>query len=447
MTGRAKFAAAGVLLLAAFSVALCFLYMNEGNAADGLWLVRRPTTDITGIGVTDHENDVDAGIVMRGGDWLMDGGDTVPEERIASLLAALSYLKARHEVSGDDASDLSRFGLDEPLKSLRVEYSDGESDTWQVGDYYAERGSYIKRSGHGSVYFIDNLRAEVIGASLRTLLEIPLNQVDFRRINGIRVESPGHGKIMMNRSESPRGGGDFFWRIYEPYAGNALKRKAEEIMSIAEEARWVRKVGGTEPDDGAYDRTLALYDTFDRELVIRLGPESGGRMMCKISGMDGVYEMKSVAPVFESSPEDFVDMTLYYYEPASVTEFRFAFEGREHYLVSLWEETDDADRKGQRLIIDSKGISGASYHEFTKSITSIKAEGIYRGGEESLGRRAGSMMIRRMSAPYEETIEFMEIDDMPEYVGVSYGGRVLSYARKGGIERLMDIADALAGDG
>jgi hypothetical protein len=163
--------------------------------------------------------------------------------------------------------------------------------------------------------------------------------------------------------------------------------------------------------------------------------------------MSGVYEIrKSVASLFGISPENLVDTTLYYYEPASVTEFKFTWGGREHYFVSLWEDTGEDGGKGQRLIMDSKVISGASYHEFAKELSSVKAEGIYRGDGSRIGGTVGSMFVRRMSPPYEETIEFLEMD-AEEYAGVAYGGRILSYVRRDSIERLMGMADILSGDG
>ncbi|MDR3164363.1 MAG: DUF4340 domain-containing protein [Synergistaceae bacterium] len=440
-----KIAAGSVSLLTALICVCCFINVNEDGDARGLWLVQRPTENIRSIDVTDHENGLAISMTADSGHWLING-EPVISERMASLLAALSYLKAAYEVNGEDALDLARFGLDEPKKSVRVEYTNHRAHTWLVGDSYQGRGAYIKEANGDGIYFIDDLRAEVIDASPRVFLEVPLNQVDFRRINGIRIASRAHGEIMLNRSESPRGGEDFFWRIYEPYFGNARKEKVGEIISTAEDCRWVRRGGGGAPDD-KYGGTLTLYDAFDRELVIQVGHEKDGRVSCKIDGMGGVYEIrKDIASIFGLEPEDLVDTTLYYYEPASVMEFKLTWSGREHYFISLWEDTDDKNKKGQRLVMDSKGISSSSYHEFARALTSIKADGIYRGDEKLLGGAVGSMHIKRMSAPYEEIIEFLGIDDMKEYVGVAYNGHVLSYLRQDSIEWLMSIADALLSD-
>jgi hypothetical protein len=57
----------------------------------------------------------------------------------------------------------------------------------------------------------------------------------------------------------------------------------------------------------------------------------------------------------------------------------------------------------------------------------------------------GAMNLKRMSAPYEQSIKFREIKGSADYVGVDYGGKTLTYVNKRRMEALMDAADALSG--
>jgi hypothetical protein len=376
--GRLVPLACGTAFLAATAAALLLLNSKEPPMARGLWLAQRGTGDIRGIAVNDRSGELEMSLSLEMGEWRLDSGETVARERVASLLAVLGYMKASHDAGKEGG--LAQYGLAAPKKTFRVEYSDGQSDVWRLGDF-REDNAYLG-AADGKVYLIDGLRAGVMDTAAEKLLEVPLDQVDFGRINGIRIQSPSKGEIRLSRSESPRAGGDFFWRIFEPYSGNARKDAADEIVALAAGAGWLRRAGGTNCGfDGGSPKTLTFYDAFDRQLVMRIGGMENGRAFCKIDGLPGVYTIAGdIASVFDISPESLVDTTLYHYEPSSVMEFQFVWEEREHYFVSVWEEAGD-DKRGQRFVMDSGGISGADYHEFVKMLCGISAEGLYSEGE------------------------------------------------------------------
>ncbi|MDR1482939.1 MAG: DUF4340 domain-containing protein, partial [Synergistaceae bacterium] len=396
------------------------------------------------IDITDVSNERELRLVLTEGEWSLNGEEVLTRNRVASLLAVLSYLKALREIDVSYPSVLGILGLSEPRKILRVGYSDGGGDVWSIGSDLGRAGTSIMGES-GKVYMIDELRGNVLSTAAETLLESPLRQVDFSRINGVLIQSRSNGEIRLNRSESPRGGGDFFWRIFTPYFCNAKKSAIDKIIEIVADEGWVRRADNKEFSGSSARDTLTLYDAYDRELVLGFAGSLGGRAYCTVEGLPGVYTIGGdVLSVFDIAPESFVDTALYYYEPLSVREFRFFWEGREHYFVSVWEETGEEGKLGQRFIMDGRALSGAGYHEFTRELSGISGSGLYSGREDELGREMGSMFIRRISPPYEQTIKFREIKNMPGYVGVEYDGKTLTCLEAGRLEDLMDLSDSMS---
>jgi hypothetical protein len=432
------------MLLAASAAALWLLKDGMPSKARGLWLVQRPTGDIIRVDITDPSDKRELRLESTEGEWFLDGEESVTRDRVAPMLAALSYLKASRKVDTEDASDLAQYGLSEPREILSVSYSDGGRDEWRIGADVAGQGAYIMGED-GGTYLIDELRANVIGTLMETFLESPLKQVDFGRINGILIRSRSNGEILLNRSESPRSGGDFFWRIFKPYHCNAKKSGVEDIIAAVANEGWVRRAEDKDLADIETGDALALYDAYDRQLVLDIGDSSGGRAYCKVGGLSGAYTIgDGVMTIFDVTPESLIDMTLYHYEPSSVMEFQFVWEGREHYFISVWEDSGVDGHRGQRFIMDGNTVAGADYREFTAALGSVSGEGLYSGEERGLGMVVGSMYAKRLSPPYEQTIKFREIHGDPGYVCVDYDGDALIRVRKERLGELADIADAMA---
>ena len=93
--------------------------------------------------------------------------------------------------------------------------------------------------------------------------------------------------------------------------------------------------------------------------------------------------------------------------------------------------------------MDTGTLPGGNYHAFAKAVADVKGEDVVFEGDINLGEVIGSMYVRRMSAPYEQTIKFWEIVGDPDHTAVDYEGKSLLRVKKEFIERLMDEADNL----
>jgi len=433
---------AGLILLVLLGAAFLLLQRSDKEEDKDLWLSRHATTEITSIAAEDHRIGKQMVVALEDEKWSMDSGESISQDRIAPLLSSLGYLKAAYRVDSEGASDLEEYGLADSDVTLRVSYGDGSDQTWDIGGSQGGQGVYLRGEDDASVYLIDDVRATVMTTAVRDFLEVPMDQIDFSKVSGVYITRPGKEQIRVNRSEAPRSEGDFFWRIFSPYSSNANKTKIDEIIASVADEGWVRKSEADENTGlGNKDlNVLNLYDAYDRELSITFGAIDGkGEVYCNIKDLPGVYKINAdVLAVFEFDSAEFIDRTLYYYEPASVDKFTFTWGDKTHTFTSLWEETGDGEEQGQRFKLDGENLSGGAYYEFAKNVTELQCADTLLQANDRLGDVLGTMEIERISFPYEQTIKFCALEDKPDFVGVDYGGNVIVYIEISKLAKLMD---------
>jgi hypothetical protein len=438
----------GLILLASLGAAFLLLQSSDKESDNDLWLSQHATTEITSIAASDNRIEKQMTLTVKGEKWSMDSGEQITQDRIAPLLSSLGYLKAAYRVDSESASDLGAYGLADPSVTFRVSYEDGSDQAWSIGDSQGGQGVYLRGEEDASVYLVDDVRADVMMTAVRNFLEVPMDQIDFDKVSGVYITKPGEEQVRLNRSESPRSGGDFFWRIFSPYSSNADKALVDEVITTVADEGWVRKSDDAGADVGLDDKSLNvlnLYDSYDRELSITFGAVGGNREAdCVIKDLPGVYKIGGdVLKVFEADSSAFIDRTLYYYEPASVDKFTFTWEDRAHTLTAIWEEIGDGEEQGQRFKMDGGNISGGGYYEFAKNVAELQCEDTLIQADDKLGDVLGTMEIERISFPYEQTIKFCRLEDKPDFVGVDYGGNVIVYIEISKLAKLMDRLENL----
>lgn len=431
----------GIVVLALLGLAYTLLNNSESIEDPELWLSQRPTTDIASMTASDMAAEKQITLEKKDDAWALNTGEEVAQDKVAPLLSSLSYLKASYRVDAADA-EKAEYGLEDPAVVIDVKYGDGEEDVWTVGASQGGQGAYISGRDDDGIYLVDSVRADVVTGVVRDFLEEPLDQVSFDKILGIYITPAEGSQIRLNRSEAPRSGGDFFWRMFSPYSTNANADLISDIVGLVSEESWVQRAdeGADTGLDAKSLPVLNYYDQYDRELSLTLGAIGpGGDVYCNIKGLPGAYLIDgAVMDAFEIAPVDLVDRTLYYYETSSVEEFVFDWEGRKRTLSAYWESTGDGEKQGQRFSVDGQIIQGGVYHGFADAVTEIRGEDRLLDGSETLGETLGSFDIKRVSFPYEQTILFKEIEGESEFVAVDYGGRAVIRLAKNKIEELVD---------
>lgn len=432
---------------------MIFVTSGLEKTAAGIWLSQRPVGDIVSIQIDDREADNTLNVKCENGEWSMNDGVAVEQEKMAPLLATLGYMKAAYKVE-DKQPDLTQYALDAPRVVIDVEYKDGGKQIYTLGSSYTNTGTYMKMQEDNSVYLLDEMRAKVLLTSSENIMEIPLNQVNFNKVVGVNIISPEQGEISCNQSESPRSEGDFYWRMARPYTCNVNTDSIQKLVDQVKGIEWVKEVKDAQPDseyglDGESDRICTVYDSFDRKLEIEVGKEQGSQVYCKISGLPGVYLIdNTILSVFNVTAKEIIDPTLYYFEVASVTDCAITFGEDQHVLQSVWVKDEATGKQEQRFLADGASIPSADYHTIAAAMQDIKWDIEPMDGSE-LGNEAGVFMFKRMSAPYEQTLTFREVIDRPGYVSVDYGDGALGVLKteeiKAFISKIQDVEGGIKG--
>ncbi|GEM_PF-1305034 len=435
------------VFLAVLTIALWLLTSDGKAPAKGLWLSRRPTEDIGAIGIDDHQKGISVSLLSSDGGWVTEeGNEQIAYDEMAPLLAVLGYMKASY-LADDAGENLSEYGLDSPAVTIRVKYRDTAENVYRLGNSLDGQGVYLKKDEDKSVYLIDPLRAQVLCGAAESFLENPLARVSFDRIVGVSIRSPEQGEISLNRSESPRSGGDFFWSMTKPYVCNASTKAVEEIVAMAAGIGGAGNAGEVPEGGYGFDENHPLkctfYDSFDRALTLTFGRSQGNKVYCRINDGGEIYLIdNAVLDIFSVGPQSLMDPALYYYETASITDCVLRYQGRQYHLQAEWESTGQKDEKAQRFFLNGETISGADYHHIAELITSVRTEPVSLIKPET-DELAASVEIRRMSAPYEQTIALRVLPEEPGMVGVDYGGGIIARLDKKALEEIFTALDKL----
>jgi hypothetical protein len=429
---------------------MIFVTSGMGKTAAGIWLSQRPIGDIVSVQILDKEADNTLSANCDNGEWSMDGV-SVEQEKMAPLLATLGYMKAAYKLE-EKQPDLKQYALDDPRVTIDVGFKDGKKQSYYLGSTYANTGTYMKMQEDNSVYLLDQMRADVLLKSSETIMEIPLNQVNFNKVVGINIISQEQGEISCNQSESPRSEGDFYWRMARPYTCNVSNSSIQDVINQIESIEWVKEVKDVQPDseyglDGGSDQICTVYDSFDRKLEIEFGSAQGSKVYCKISGLPGVYLIDNkILSVFDINAEEIIDPTLYYYEVASITDCAITFGEDQHVLQSVWVKDEGTGKQEQRFIADGESMPNADYHTIAAAIQDIKWD-VEPMDETKLGNEAGAFVFKRLSAPYEQILTFREVKDRPGYVSVDYGNGALGVLKtdeiKAFISKITDVEEGI----
>lgn len=428
-------------VVVACGLALFWLRGNPSIAAKGVWLTEIPTGEIVGVEIQNAAQPEPLCLARQEEQWQMQGREEgVEGKRMAGLLAVLGYLKAS-DVVENGGENLEEYGLDSPQTTIVLQHKAGE-ETFYIGTSLPEKGAYLARKGDTNVYFVDELRAQTLTEAAKNFLEVPLNGVDFNKIVGLELKNETAPPIHLNQSESPRSQADFYWSMNKPYACNAKGEEVEKLVEKIAEIGWIQYATGTTLQSSGLEQNdtaeLILYDVYDRSLALQLGNiAEDGKRYCRLNKGNDVYTIdETVWKILQTTADELVDETLYYYETASVTECVFDWQQNQFRLQAEWITTEEQGNV-QRFTRNGSPLAGGSYHTLAQQISAIQTEQTAQWQVEN-ATLEGGLYIRRMSAPYEQAILFYTWQQDQAYVAVDYGGPVVMLVKREALNTLQE---------
>lgn len=187
------------------------------------------------------------GVLMleQNGEW-QDLNDIYAE----NILSAVTQIVAQAVVAEEAAeveAHLAEMGLDEPLCSAVIRYTDGTQSTLEVGGSVPNTTySYCRWSGSPAVYMCDSGVADALNLTLSRLLPIAQPEVRSALIRRVQLENT-HGSCELLFDDGAYG------RLTRPYAYPLGAEESSAILTALENFRLGTREGAvTEEKRAAY---------------------------------------------------------------------------------------------------------------------------------------------------------------------------------------------------
>lgn len=446
MKQKRKIVILGFLLIFILAAGLYYLMRDEGTLSDeDAWICANGFEGIVSVSIDNNPDSQVLSFVKGEDNWEGSDGSSYENEQFASYVAALGYMKADQKL-GASASELEEYGLREPTYTVSVSYDSGEEFHYNIGKFIDNVGLYVSLDDEDSVYLIGSARGEVMDDMISSLYDVALSNVRFDEIRGIQIQTPENGLVSMNRSESPRANGDFYWNLFRPLAWTADTEKVNAMIAEVEEIGSLKRISKeVSPEECGLDGdesqlpSVSFYDTYDSELTIYLGDSEDDYVYCKTNYLDGIYFIhRDILNLLEIDVNTMVDTRMYYYETPSVESCSIVWQGESHELRAEWVLSGEDGERGQRFYLDDNSITGADYSTIANWFLECEVKQIFEKPDNQ-GEVMGTIVVNRLSPPYEQTLTFRTVQGDDSLAMVDMGGNAAVYIEMQQAEKLLPL--------
>lgn len=210
MKNRKKALIIAIICLAAAAVLYLLVVKlsqksEEADSSDDALVISSVDSDqITAIS---YEKDGKSLSFMKEDGTWYDAGDKsfpVDQDSLTTMTNALGAVSATRKL--DSPEDLSEYGLDSPVLTVRYTASDGKEAEFTVGDTNdAAGGSYLKISGDDAVYLVASDFADTFNSDIYQLADMEsFPTITSDSITDINVKSGSHTLEIKNDSDGGR---------------------------------------------------------------------------------------------------------------------------------------------------------------------------------------------------------------------------------------------------
>lgn len=126
---------------------------EEAAANETIVIVQKDAADITQIAYSKNGGD-EMKFVMSGSKWSYVKDEKFPLDQtaVSSMASAISYIGAVCEIDGEDTGE---YGFEVPAFEIKVTYSDGTQNSYEIGNYNSFNSSYYFKAD-GDLYMISS---------------------------------------------------------------------------------------------------------------------------------------------------------------------------------------------------------------------------------------------------------------------------------------------------
>jgi hypothetical protein len=158
-------------------------------------------------------------LATRAGRWSVDG-----------LVGALASLRME-SVAAETADDLKPYGLDKPVRTVRIGLKDGSARTLEIGSSAGEKTFHAREAGSKQVVVIPGAVVDDLAKGLGELRARRLLEVATYEVTSIEAETGGAKRSYLRSSEKDKEGIDVYkWTRTAPDTAAVDTNKVQDAL-------------------------------------------------------------------------------------------------------------------------------------------------------------------------------------------------------------------------
>ena len=321
------------------------------------------------------------------------------QSAVLGMLSAISSLNSQRLVE-DKASDLKKFGLDNPVLEIDLAEKDNKSQKLMLGDEtLASNGVYAMLAGEPRIFTIASWEKSTIDKGVNDLRDKRLLPVSPDKISRVEILRGGQ-EVEFGRNKDE-------WQILKPKPLRADSTQVGDLVRQLTDAKM--DLSGSAANNTASDFAKAsplanakiTDESGTQELQVR---KSKDTYYAKSSAVDGAYKVDSeVGKALDKSVDDFRNKKLFdfgYNDPSKIE----VHDGTKAYFLTRggagsedwWSNGKKMDASSvESLISDLRDLSATKFLD--SGFSNAAVEAVVTSGE---GKRTEKVQIAKAGDHY-----------------------------------------------
>ena len=318
------------------------------NSGDTIYIYDGNADELSKINVTLPDDEFEF-VKVEADKWQISGleGSPVKNYSIKMLADDLSKLTARSVVE-ENATDLAKYGLDNPLYKITGDFASGEKTFYAGNSTPVGDGYYFKDADTNTVYTVYNTRFTSLFSSKESYRDITFVKTDMSSLKSISI-TRGDTKVDVNAMDNPVEMNGFVlagWEMTTPYKCHLDDSRLQSLVTEKLPKINVISVASDKKDYAKYglDNPYAEFtvsDTAGISQTVKISPADDGEYYAVTDGDDTIYLLGSDGLDFvDVKPFDLVSKFAYITNIDSVSEVVVNAQG-EKYVLSISGNDDE----------------------------------------------------------------------------------------------------------
>ncbi len=337
---------------------------------------------------TENENIKTVSVKNSYGEYTFINGETPSVEektdididtaKIESFIGEWSFVTS-NEIINENPSDLSEYGLANPVAVLSITVNDGEGLVLYMGDNSPlGNGRYVKADKENKVYILSQYKSEMILRKLDYYRNTVLFNIDSANISEVSYEKKNEKAVTFKRiTDSNQPKNEFTaYRMTYPYDWPAESVGVSKIIDSLINLEILEYVNDDMTNLNAYGLepymakiTIKEKDGKINELF--LGMDTDGKVYVRCGYLKGVYKVASEGfSYLNNEPKAFLSNFAYIKNIDTVKKIVYNYEDKIKATYEISKNTEDYDVKK-----DGKYVSIGSFREIFAELISISTGG------------------------------------------------------------------------